>query len=281
MPFGSEAQRFIARLSGPLFSGALERQLSAVGGRTPANEQLQQLAVSLQAAFDRTPSPGTQLLVRAAGLYGTPSVKNLIDAFAEARVDRVVAVSLYPQRCNVFIRPLQRALDVACGQHQLPFSIVDRYGTAAWYVAALREALNAALFRFSGATVVLAALPISSAQAKEGDPYLEQLRATAASLFDGLQVPWHLTWLAAGAPGLRTDVVLAQLLRKHVEAVVVVPIGTALDELEVLYPLSVELLPVAKQFRHFERAAVAVTERGFVEGLATEVREHLARVVRL
>jgi ferrochelatase len=120
-----------------------------------------------------------------------------------------------------------------------------------------------------------------------GDPYPDQLRATAEAVSRevGLTTARVRTaWMSAGRtaePWLGPDVteVVRDLAARGVPAVVACPVGFVSDHLEVLNDVDVELAETAR------RAGVLLVrtrspndDPAFLRVLATVVREHLAEV---
>lgn len=269
--FGRGTQRFFAGIASRLDAGTWSQRLGEAGGKSPLDGQATQLAELLEKKLGVPVAYGT--------LYGAPKIADAVKALKEKGVTRPIGISLHPQKCDRFLRPLLRALE----ETGTDVSVIDRYATAKGYVEALRAAINEGLERAPGATVLFCALPIERSDDKRGDPYLEQLKATTAAVMDGLTAPWKVAWLSMGAPGITGEVALERIRSGGGDAVVFVPLGTAVDELTAVHAVDVSLRAAARAagFTKIERARSPVGYSVFVEALANEVRTHVARLKSL
>jgi protoheme ferro-lyase len=128
--------------------------------------------------------------------------------------------------------------------------------------------------------VLFTALGLDDSDAKAGDPYPEQLHAAVEAITRTLGIPPRLSYLEAGGPGPSSGELLKHLRGEGVDRVVFCPLGTTLDELEVLHGLEVRLRPLAKTlgYSQVERAASAADSSLYVDALAAGLQEHLTRV---
>jgi ferrochelatase len=269
--FGRGTQGFFASVASRFDVGPWKERLAGAGGSSPLPTQAAQLADLL----------GKKLNVpaRFAALYTTPRVADAVKELKDSGVRRVVGVSLYPQKCERFSQPLSRALEEA----DADATFVDRYAASKGYVEALRASLTESLERAAGATVVFCALPIDRVDDERGDPYADQLRATTSAVMEGMAEPWRVAWMGEGAPGLPVQRVLEQLREKGTEAVVLAPLGCAVDELLSVHMLDVVMRQKARSmgFTRVERARPVAGYATFVDALASEVKAHLMRLAQL
>jgi ferrochelatase len=119
------------------------------------------------------------------------------------------------------------------------------------YVRFLAEAVECALATLSDsvrpeAVVIFTAHSLPARILQSGDPYPDQLRATAAVVAEraGLE-RWTVGWQSAGRtpePWLGPDIteVIQKLAADGVPGVVVCPCGFVADHLEVLYDVDIE-----------------------------------------
>lgn len=269
--FGRGTQRFFASIASRLDAGTWAQRLTESGGKSPLEAQATELAALL----------GKKLGVPAAfgTLYGEPKIGSAIALLKGQGATKIVGLSLHPQKCDRFLKPLLRAME-----EQAPdASVIDRYSTAKGYVEAVRAAIGEGLERAPGATVLFCALPIERSDDKNGDPYLEQLKATTSAVMEGLTAPWKVSWLSMGAPGVTSEVALDGIRKGGADAVVLVPLGSAVDELTLVHAVDVALRAAARAagFTKIERARAPVGYGVFVDALAGEVRAHLARLKSL
>jgi protoheme ferro-lyase len=269
--FGRGTQRFFAGIASRLDAGTWGQKLSESGGRSPLDGQATELGALLAKKLGVPVAFGT--------LYGAPTVADAVKQLLGQGATRLIGLSLYPQKCDRFLRPLLRAMEESAAQA----SVVDRYSTSKGYVEALRAAIAEGLTHAPGATVLFCALPIERRDDRDGDPYLEQLKATTSAVMEGLTAPWRVSWLSMGAPGITSEAALSAIRAGGADSVVLVPLGTAVDELTTVHGLDVTLRQAARAagFTKVERARAPVGYAMFVEALAIEVKEHLQRLKAL
>ncbi|MEO6867003.1 MAG: ferrochelatase [Gaiellales bacterium] len=120
---------------------------------------------------------------------------------------------------------------------------------------------------------------------KVGDPYIEELTATATLLAERLDLPrWQIAWQSEGNtpdPWIGPDVLDA--MPKHVDegakAVIVCSAGFVADHLEVLYDLDVEAADKARELGiPFARTAAPNAREDFCRMLAGVVRRTMPGV---
>ncbi len=269
--FGRGTQGFFASIASRLDASTWQQRLTESGGKSPLESQATELGELLSKKLGVPVALGT--------LYGAPRIADGIATLKGQGATRIVGLSLHPQKCDRFLRPILRALE----ESGTEVSVIDRYGTAKGYVDSLRAAITEGVDRAPGATVLFCALPIESKDDSNGDPYLSQLKATTAVVMEGLTAPWKVSWLSMGAPGITSEVALQGIRKGGGDAVVLVPLGGAVDELTTVHALDVTLRAAARAagFSKIERARAPVGYSMFIEALAVEVRAHLARLKSL
>jgi len=269
--FGRGFQSTFAGFASRLDASTWQQRLTESGGKSPLEAQATELGELLSKKLGVPVALGT--------LYAPPKIPDAIAKLKEQGATRIVGLSLHPQKCNRFLKPILRALE----ESGTEVSVIDRYGTSKGYVDALRAAITEGVDRAPGATVLFCALPIESKDDRDGDPYLEQLKATTAAVMDGLTSPWKVSWLSMGAPGITSEAALQGIRKGGADSVVLVPLGGAVDELISVHALDVTLraAALAAGFSKVERARAPVGYSTFIEALAVEVRAHLSRLKSL
>ena len=280
LSFGAEAQRALA---GPLAwwdAKALSQRLNEIGGRSPVVEKVRLLAGALEVKLNAH-AQGTaaaKFKVLPGLRYATPSVAEACRELQRDGITRIVGVSLYPQQCKRFFDSSGKALSREAAEGA-EVSLIDRCANPL-YFDAVRASVSAALDRAAGATVLFAALHLDRSDALEGDPYPEQLVAAVEAVMSKLERPHKLSFLELGGPGLSTEEMLKKLKESGVSGVVLCPLGSSVDELEIVHTLDFKLRPLAKSlgYTQIERAASVSDSPLFVEALAAQVTEHLTRI---
>ncbi len=202
------------------------------------------------------------------------------------RSSSIVGLSLYPQLSTRLLGSSVAALSQAAGPARL--SVVDRYGEHAGYLDAVKKTIARGLERFPSSerdavVLVFSALGIDRQAVEQGDPYLSQVRATVKALAGSYPNPHRLAVHGPNAHGPQVVDVVRKLGQERVGGALVVPLGSAVDELSVVVDLELELREVAKEagLGQLQRAPSVAEEPAFADALAAAVREHLERQAAL
>jgi ferrochelatase len=255
-------------------------------GRPPAPEQLAELTARYDAiggTFPLREITAAQVdglrrelgwVVELGQKHAAPTIEDGVAALAAQGVTHAVGLVLAPHYSAVSIGAYAaRAAGVATvpSWHLLPAYL--EFLAAA--VAEEREGLP-------DAEVVFTAHSIPLSVASDGDPYPDQVRATAEAVaaYAGLD-RWSIAYQSAGRtpePWLGPDVL--EVIRARAEAgepgIVVCPCGFTGDHLEVAYDLDVEAALVARDAGvGFARTRTVGADPAVLAGLADLARDHL------
>jgi ferrochelatase len=281
----------------------LERELNGLP-RAEEGEDDSMGFFGVAKTLQRAPE-GVRVPVAVGMLHSEPSIASAVDALVASGARRIVPISLSPFEAAVTTGAYRTAVDLAVAGHE-GVSILEAadYRRSESFLTALAENLTAALFdeemRPHRALVVFTAhsLPVADVEA---DPrYVEQLQETAAEVsaraelgsadgFDavpGMQAfggrggvaPWLLAYQSKGrrggewlAPDL--DDVIDAAVANDFGAVVVAPIGFAVDHMETLYDLDVSAADRALSAGiEFARAKAPNDSEDMIKALADAVR---------
>jgi ferrochelatase len=264
----------------------LRRRYDAIGGTSPlaarTGAQVAGLADRLAAA-----EPG-RFVVRYGAKHTAPSIEEAAGELAGAGVGRVLGLVLTPHRSTMGSGEyLARAAHAFAAAGGPGFTAIEQWYDAPGFAELLAERVLAALGGLPGpahpALVVFTAHSLPERVVAEGDPYPNQLAASAAAVAGaaGLAdagVAWRVAWQSAGRtpePWLGPDIlaVLRGLPDEGFAAAVVCPVGFVTDHLEVLYDLDIEARQVAESAGvAFGRTASLNDDPRFLAILADVVR---------
>jgi ferrochelatase len=270
-------------------------------GRAPSAEQLAELQVRYAAIGGSSPlraiaSAQVAALERELGLpvglgykHAPPFIEDAVAELAQQGVERIVGVVLAPHYSELSVGEyLQRLAAAAATARQSPeVSFVRQWHLEPAYLEYLAGALSATLTGLpQAAHVLFTAHSLPARILESGDPYPEQLRATAAAVAEiaGLG-DWDIAWQSAGRtsePWLRPDVLesITALAATGVPAVAVCPAGFVSDHLEILYDLDIEARRRASALGiAFARTALPNDAPLLIEALAAAVRAALVERV--
>jgi ferrochelatase len=208
--------------------------------------------------------------------HWTPRIADAAGAALAAGAVVVVGLVLAPHYSRLSIGGYRTLLeDALAGRADLRF--VEEWHRhdpfIAWHASRLRGTLE---------HVVFTAHSLPARILAEGDPYQEQLEATAAGIAQRAALgDWSFSYQSespTGEPWLGPDILdhLADLHARGVDAVLVCPIGFVSDHLEIRWDIDVEAQERARELgMTLRRIEMPNADPEFVAGLAALVREAL------
>ncbi len=226
----------------------------AIGGGSPLSRIVERQRSALEAELL---TRGTAIPVYAGMRHIEPRIGGVVERMAADGVERLAAIALAPQRSSS-----------AAGYHQAVDRAIATLGASAplvahvesWhdqprFVEALAAATSEALARVpdaAGARVIFTAHSLPARVVAEGDPYPDEVAATAALVARRLGLAGYLVaFQSAGrtgeawlGPELRDEI--RRVAAEGVTQVVVCPVGFVADHLEVLYDIDIEARAVAR-----------------------------------
>ncbi len=283
--------RFLANIrrghaAPPELVAEVRRRYEAIGGRSPLLDITREVARKLEKALE--------LKARVAMRLFEPYPKEVIAKLASEGIRRIVAVPLAQHSAGVYgsamlaaAKEVDPSLEVFCARN---------WGRTPELTRAFADTIVAELDRVPAGeaertALVLTAHSLPRAVVQAGDPYEQEVRASAEDVaaevraragdrfaehmvaFQSQGIGTGVEWLG---PDLRATLEdLAGRGRKHV---VVAPIGFLADHVEILYDLDIE----ARGWCEGElgivlyRSASLNAGEGLVEALSVVVRDVLA-----
>jgi len=261
----------------------LVRRYEAIGGISPLAERTRAQAAGLAAALEARGAGDVGVTI---GLkHASPKIEAAVDELVGAGVRRIVGLVLAP---HYSAGSVQQYLDRARARAADLDPAVEVLGVESWhlepaYLDFLATGVRSRLAELPERTKVLfTAHSLPQRVVAGGDPYPEQLQATAEAVADraGL-LPWSswaVAWQSAGRtpdPWLGPDVleVLRDLAATgRAEGALVCPCGFVADHLEVLYDLDIEARGVAEDLGlAFARTPVLNDDAAVLGALADRV----------
>jgi ferrochelatase len=262
------------------------------GGRPPSPELIEEMRGNYAAIGGR--SPLTDITRAQADALGRElgdghrvyfAMRNwrpfIVDVLAAASAEGntdLVAVPLAPQYSILSVGKYRQAVDEA-----RPPGVTVRF-VASWHdhpglVDAFAEKVREARALRPGAAFLFTAHSLPVRAVREGDPYPQQVAATAAAVAARAGLAhFRLGYQSAGRTpepwiGPALEEALDELAREGVAEVVVVPIGFVSDHTEVLYDVDVAAKDAARRRGiALSRTASLNTSPTFIRALADLVR---------
>ena len=252
----------------------------AIGGRSPLREITRAQARGLEERL------GVRCYVGFK--HSAPFIADAMSALARDAVQRAVGLVMAPHHSTFsvgdYARRARRAgaeigwagtLEVIPSWHLEP-------GYVDWLAGSVRGALRS-LPGGDDAPVIFSAHSLPARIVDQGDPYPDQLAATAEAVAQVAGIErWRVGWQSAGRtqePWLAPDVteIIQELASRGEHAVVVCPCGFVADHLEVLYDIDIEAAALARRLgMALVRTASPNDDPAFLDAVAEVVRAAFA-----
>jgi ferrochelatase len=277
------------------------------GGRAPSRELIDELTARYRAIGGRSPlleitraqAAGIQERLEDVGSYvgqkhAAPSIPDAVRAMAADGVDDAVGLVLAPHYSDMSVGDYEQRARAAASEAgwQSTFRMIPSWHVEPGFVDFLAGRVRAALASISPekqaeTVVVFTAHSLPTTILETGDPYAEQLQATAQEVARAAGIEhWQIGWQSAGrtsVPWLGPDLleVLVDLAAKGAPAVVVCPCGFVADHLEVLYDVDIEAAGLALDLEiEMARTASPNDDPAFLDVLASLVDRAFADLHR-
>jgi protoporphyrin/coproporphyrin ferrochelatase len=268
----------------------LRARYEAIRGRSPLLEITRRQAAGLRTALYAAGHPDVEIAIGMK--HSTPFIEDSVEALMASGVERVVGLVLAPHYSSMSVGQYAARANAALGEkpRSPSFAIVRSWASHRGYVDWLARAVQAALDQLgdaaAGAQVVFTAHSLPERILLAGDPYPDELRATATAVARAARLErWSVAWQSAGRtadPWIGPDIleVLPSIAGTGASGVVICPAGFVADHLEVLYDVDIEAAEAARELGlPFARTASPNAHPRFVAALADVVAPLLAREV--
>jgi ferrochelatase len=266
------------RPSPPELVHEIRRRYEAIGG-SPLLAISRDLARAVEARLGAR--------VHVAMRFWHPFAKDVLAEIARSGCRELAVVPLAPYSGHVYAGEMQRVAGelAKSGAEPPTLRCAPNWGVEPVLVDAFAAALVDALARLpearrAGAHVLFTAHSLPLAVVRQGDPYPNEVRATAEAVAAraGISNPWRVVYQSQGAtpdPWLGPDVreSLADVAREGAKDVVFCPIGFLSDHIEILYDLDIEAKAQAEEAGlAFARTASLNSSGPLAEAIATVAR---------
>ena len=252
----------------------MRHNYTAIGGRSPLTDLTQAQAAALRAAL-----PGAPVFVGMRNWR--PFIADALREAAAAGVTRVVVVPLAPQYSSLSVAKYRQAVEAALPPG-MAMSFVSSWHDHPGLLEAFALRTRAALSAGPVDAVVFTAHSLPQRVIAEGDPYAEQVKATAAGVAARAGVgAFEQAWQSAGRteePWLRPSLeeALQALADARRRRVLVVPVGFVCDHTEILFDIDQQAQAFARERgMELRRTESLNTEPTFIAALADVVRAAL------
>ncbi len=227
----------------------LTRRYAAIGGISPLAERTDEQRAALQHALDAREAG--RFVVELGLKHAEPKIEAGVAAVAARGVSRIVGLVLAPHYSALSVGQYHERAQTAAAGLGLGYAGVRSWAVEPAYVEFLAGEVSRRLPALPSNTKVLFTAHSLPARVLElGDPYPDELRATASAVSRAAGLaPWSqsaIAWPSAGRtpePWLGPDIlaVIDELgTAENADGLLVCPCGFVADHLEVLYDLDLE-----------------------------------------
>jgi ferrochelatase len=278
VPLPWPLRRLLARLVARRRAPRVVEHYRAIGGGSPVRRHTEAQGAALAALL------GDEVAaVRTVLRYSPPRAAAVLADLAAGGVREAVAVPLYPQWSSATGGSALAEIDAAAARAGIAVRPTPSFPSAPGWIAALAELALPHLE--PGCHVLLTAHGLPQRIVDRGDPYVAEVRATAAALARALPAGTRtsLAFQSRLGPAEWTRPYLVDEVRRlagdGVRSLVVVPLSFVCENLETLYELDIEVaaLAAAAGVERYRRVAAVGCHPAFVACLAELVRGAMAR----
>ena len=259
----------------------LVARYDAIGGISPLAELTERQRDALQAALD-VKAPG-QYLVTLGLKHASPQIEEAVNELAAAGITRIIGLVLAPHFSTYSIGQYLGRARTAAEPHGIEVLGVESWAVEPAFINFLSSDLSTRLAGMPANTKVLfTAHSLPQRIIDGGDPYPEELRATAVAVAQAVGLSewsgWAIAWQSAGRtpePWIGPDIleVIDDLASSESsDGVIISACGFVADHLEVLYDLDIEANHRAtSQGLAFDRTACVNDDPDVISALADRV----------
>jgi ferrochelatase len=245
----------------------------AIGGASPIADETRVQAEALAREL------GSGFRVRYAFRYSEPGAEQVTASLAHEGVRRLVALPAYPQWSRTTSGSATDDLGRAARKAGLDLTVARSYPQGPGFVDALWDQAGALLADSTHVVFSAHGLPLRIVRA--GDPYVDEIEKTVAALAARLpaDTPYSLAFQSRMGMAEWTRPYLADEIQRlgqdGVNAVLVVPVSFACENLETLYELDIEIAALARRcgILAYRRAPAPGCHVGFIAELARVARD--------
>ena len=259
----------------------LTRRYEAIGGTSPLTARTEAQRDALQRALDAK-EPG-RFVVRIGLKHADPKIEAGVDELSHEGTERVVGLVLAPHYSALSVGEYLGRAGAAAADAGLPFAGIESWATEPAYVEFLADEVRRRLADMpANCKVVFTAHSLPRRALVAGDPYPDELRATATAVAAVVGLDpwsqWSIAWQSAGRttePWIGPDLlsVIDELAEsENADGLLVCPCGFVSDHLEVLYDLDIEARQRAQAHGlTFDRTASMNDDPAVTDALAARV----------
>jgi ferrochelatase len=258
----------------------LKRRYAAIGNTFPLDRITREQAAGLEAEL------GSEFKAFVGYKHSPPFVADALAAMAADGITKAVGIVMAPHYSRMSIGGyIDRVQKVRPGRMWI--DVIESWAGHPAFVEVVADRVRAAREELSeqeraNDLVIFSAHSLPSKIVDQGDPYPEELRATAEAVASRLGLERYRTaWQSAGRTpepwlGPPLEEVVAKAAAEGHTAVISCPCGFTADHLEVLYDVDIEARAAAREAGiPLLRTRTPNADPEFIRAVAQVVRDHL------
>ncbi|HVH67288.1 MAG TPA: ferrochelatase [Gemmatimonadales bacterium] len=246
------------RPTAPELVEEIKQRYAQIGGRSPIRELTEAQAAGVGRVL------GEQFAVYVGMRHWHPYIRDVIERILADGHRRLVGIALAPHYSAMSVGAYQKRV-VDAAQGRLETELVNGWGSHPMFLDAVAGRVTQALERFPSrrsVQVLFTAHSLPERILAAGDPYCQELRASAAAVAQrsGLApydkrtglAQWSFAFQSAGATsepwlGPEAGAVMTDLARAGHREFLIVPIGFVCDHVEILYDVDIVYRSLARR----------------------------------
>lgn len=250
LPFSMVLQKPLARLIAARRTPKVVRRYQMIGGGSPLLKWTRLAASGVKRELSKQ-YPQVEVFVGMR--YAEPFIRDELDAAVGEGCRHLVVFSMYPHYCRATTgtalgEVISWLEDTAAN---ITLSVIEQWYDRPRYIELLRKNIDSIMEQFGPEArpkLIFSAHAIPQKLADAGDPYLEQVRTTAALAGEGYDTV--VTFQSRTGPvawvGPDTFKTVKILAHQGVTEMVVVPVSFVSDHIETLYEIDIQLKEMAE-----------------------------------
>jgi len=213
-------------------------------GSSPLKESMHAMKTALSVEL------GTDYLVTSAYSYSLPTIPQGVDDFIKKGITTIKVIPMYPQ--SSFSTTGSVRMELAKAEKKNPdirISVSEAFSGdknfTAYWVSLIQETIMEK--GYASPVLLFSAHAIPVYQVEKGDPYVDEIKATAFCIANACGLPYRISYQSKIGKvkwvGPDTKEELKELNNEGTDQVVLVPISFINENLETLYDLDTEIIP--------------------------------------
>lgn len=224
--------------------------------------------------------------------HWSPWIEEVVGQMLDDGITHAISLVLAPHYSGMSIAKYQQKIAIGLEMYRgrIELANIDSYHDVPGLIAPLAERVQQGLARWpegerSDIHVVFSAHSLPVRIIKEGDPYDQQLRETAALVAEkaGLRDDqWSWSYQSAGRSpepwlGPQLEEYIPQLAQQGIKNIVSIPVGFVSDHVEILFDIDIEAQKTAQEYGvRLERPPALNADPIFMQQLADLIKQRAA-----